>query len=135
MQDNYLFNMSIKENLLLAKPKASFEELYEICRKVNLLEFIESLPERFDTMIGERGIKLSGGQKQRLVIAQVLLRRPSIVIFDEATSSLDHVSEQKIHEAIRDLSAECTVIVVAHRQSSVIAAKKVVKIDCGEIAM
>lgn len=134
MQDNYLFNMSIRENLILAKPKASEGELYEACRKADILDFIESLPEKLDTVIGERGIKLSGGQKQRLVIAQVLLRKPRIMIMDEATSSLDHLSEQKIHEAIREVSKDCTVIVIAHRQSSIMAANKVICVEEGEMA-
>lgn len=129
MQDSYLFNMSIKENLLLAKPKATDKELCAICDNANILDFIESLPEKFDTIIGERGIKLSGGQKQRLVIAQVLLKKPRIVIFDEATSSLDHLSEQKIHKALQDISEQCTVIVIAHRKSSIMAAKKVIVMD------
>lgn len=119
MQDNILFNDSIKENLLYGKADASDEEIYYACKKASILDFVISLPSGFNTVIGERGIKLSGGQKQRIVLARTFLRNPDLYIFDEATSALDQYSENIIYDAMRAIDSEKTVIVVAHRESSI----------------
>ena len=128
-----MFNLTIRENLLLAKPNASDEELHRVCKKAYIDEFIESLPNGLDTIIGERGIKLSGGQKQRLAIARTLLSNTDIIIFDEATSALDYESEKMIHKTIEELCAEKTIIIIAHRLSSILLADKVIVMDNGEV--
>lgn len=126
MQDSYLFNMSIAENLKLAKYNATKEELIKACKYANIYDLIKSLPDGFDTLIGERGIKLSGGQRQRIAIARVFLSNPRIIIFDEATSALDNESERLINDAMEKLSKNKTVIIVAHRLSSIIKSDKVI---------
>ena len=133
MQDNFLFNMSIRENLLLANENASEDDLVRACKKANIYNFIMSLPNDFDTEIGERGVKLSGGQKQRISIAAALLKNPKILIFDEATSSLDKPSEDVINNAINDISEEITVVVITHKPATALRAKKIVVIEDGEI--
>jgi len=133
MQDSILFNMSIKDNLLLAKPDATEDEIKAACKMAFIDEFIETLPEKYMTRIGEKGFKLSGGQKQRLAIARVLLTSPKVIVFDEATSSLDHESEKMIHKAIENISKDRTTIIIAHRLSSILSADRVIVIDKGEI--
>ena len=132
-QDNYLFNMSIRDNLLLANEEATNEEIFDACKKANIYDFITSLPNGFETEIGERGVKLSGGQKQRISIAAALLRNPKIIIFDEATSSLDKLSEEVINDAISNIAQNITVIVITHRPATALRAKKVVVMENGEI--
>ena len=134
MQDNFLFNMSIRDNLLLTNPKASDEEMTDACKKANIYDFINRLPNGLDTEIGERGVKLSGGQKQRISIAAALLKKPEIIIFDEATSSLDKPSEEIINDAISQISDDVTIIVITHKPETALRAKKVIVIDNGEIA-
>lgn len=134
MQDNFLFNMSIRDNLLLTNPKATYDEITEACKKANIYDFIKNLPKGFDTEIGERGVKLSGGQKQRISIAAALLKYPEIIIFDEATSSLDKSSEDIINEAINEISKEVTVIVITHKPATVLRARKVIVMEEGRIA-
>ena len=119
MQENFLFNSTIRENLLLGNPNASMDECIEACKKANILEFIQSLPEQFDTVIGERGVKLSGGQRQRIVLARIFLKNVEAYIFDEATSALDQHSESIIHDAIEKISKDKIIVVIAHRQSSI----------------
>lgn len=133
MQDGDLFNMSIKDNLLLAKPDASDAEIVEACEKAYIHQFFITLKDGYDTLIGEKGIKLSGGQKQRMWIAKLMLLSPSIVIFDEATSSLDHESESMIHKAIGNISRDKTIIIIAHRLSSIMNADRILVIDNGRI--
>lgn len=133
MQEPVLFNLTIRENLLIAKKCATQEELNDVCSRANILEFIRSLPEEYETIIGEKGIKLSGGQKQRLAIARTILLNPEIIIFDEATSSLDHTSEKEILASIKMLSKDKTIISIAHRLSSILDADRVLVIDKGEI--
>lgn len=133
MQDSYLFNASIRENLLYAKNDASFEELLSACKTANIHEFIISLPEGYDTIVGNRGIKLSGGEKQRISIARVILKNPSIIILDEATSSLDSMSEFLIQNAMEPLLKGRTSFVIAHRLSTVIAADKILVMEQGRI--
>ncbi len=133
LQDSILFNGTIKDNLLLGKPNASDEELIEACKKAHAHEFISSLPEAYDTKIGERGVKLSGGQKQRISIARIFLKNPPILVFDEATSALDLHSERLIQEVIMNLKSQKTVLIIAHRLSTITHADKIVVIDKGEI--
>ena len=132
-QDTYLFNASIRENLLFAKDGAGQEELDAACRAANIYDFIAALPEGYDTVVGERGIKLSGGEKQRLSIARALLKNPSIVILDEATSSLDSVSESLIQAAIEPLLKNRTSLVIAHRLSTIMAADRIYVVEAGRI--
>lgn len=133
MQDPILFNVTIRENLQLAKKRATQDELDNACRQADILNFIQALPNQYETIIGERGIKLSGGQKQRLAIARTILMNPDIIIFDEATSSLDHESEKAIIGAMKGLSENKTIITIAHRLSSIVYADTVVVMDGGEI--
>lgn len=118
MQESNLFNLSIRDNLLLGKSDATSEELVEACRKANILEFIQELPEKFDTFIGENGIRLSGGQKQRLLIARIFLQNPEVIVFDEATSALDYKNESDILNLLLDNAQGKTFIMVTHRRSS-----------------
>lgn len=119
MQDPQFFNLSILENLLMAKPDATMDEINDVCKKANIYKFIQELPDKYDTLIGERGIKLSGGQKQRLAIARTLLLDPQVLIFDEATSSLDSENEAAIVNAIHNLSKIKTIIIISHRFSTI----------------
>ena len=132
-QDTYLFNASIRENLLYAKPDASEQELVSACVKANIHAFIASLPQGYDTQVGNRGLKLSGGEKQRLSIARVLLKDPPVVVFDEATSSLDSIAESLIQQAIGPVLARRTSIVIAHRLSTVLAADEILVLSGGRI--
>lgn len=133
MQDSFLFNMSIRDNLLLYDQSAEETDMITACRRANIYGFIQSLPNGFDTLIGERGVKLSGGQKQRLAIASALLKQPQLLIFDEATSALDKQSEDVINDTINKLAKEMTVIVVTHKPATALRAKKVVVMENGKI--
>ncbi|MBQ4578077.1 MAG: ABC transporter ATP-binding protein [Clostridia bacterium] len=133
-QDTYLFNGTIAENLRYAKPDATREELEEACRKAHIHDFIASLPQGYDTLVGNRGLRLSGGEKQRLSIARVILKDPPILLLDEATSALDSISESYIQAAIKPLLASRTSLVVAHRLSTVVASDKILVVDGGGIA-
>ena len=132
-QDVFLFNGSIKENILYGKLDASDEEVIEAAKKANIYDYILTLPEGFDTKIGERGVKLSGGQKQRLSIARVFLKNPPILILDEATSALDNTTEILIQSALNELSKGRTTIVVAHRLSTIKNADRILVINGGKI--
>ncbi|MCT4686732.1 ABC transporter ATP-binding protein [Vallitalea sp.] len=134
MQETYLFNTTIKDNLLFANPKANDLEIKNACKKAFIHDFIESLPDGYNTVIGENGVKLSGGQRQRIAIAKVLLYNPNILIFDEATSSLDYESEKMVHQAIQNLLSNKTVIIIAHRLSSIFMAEKVAILSNGIIS-
>jgi len=127
MQDNILFNDTIEENLLYGNSNANHAEIIAACKKAHILDFVESLPNKFETIIGERGIKLSGGQKQRIVLARQFLRNVDVYIFDEATSALDQHSEDIIQQAIAGIGDK-TVIVVSHRESSVSICDRVIDI-------
>ena len=133
MQEPFMFNLSIKENLKFAKRTASENEMDAACKMANIYDFIQNLPDRYETVIGERGVKLSGGQKQRLAIARTLLYDPEIVVFDEATSSLDSENEKAIVSTIKHLTKGKTVITIAHRLSSILDANRVAVMDEGEI--
>lgn len=132
-QNVFLFDTTIRENISYGKPDAGDEEVIEAARKANILEFIESLPDGFDTLTGERGVKLSGGQKQRISIARAFLKNPPILIFDEATSSLDTESEAYIQTAMEELSLNRTTIIIAHRLSTVRNAALLYVINQGRI--
>lgn len=132
-QDVFLFDASIRENLRYGKSDASDEELYDALEKANLLEFVNSLPKGLDTEVGERGTRLSGGQKQRLSIARAFLKNPPILVFDEATSSLDTESEALIQEAFNRLSEGRTSIVIAHRLSTIIDSDIIYVIEKGKV--
>ncbi len=133
-QETYLFNGTIRENLLYAKPDATEEEIIEACKKANIYEFIEKQEKGLDAMVGNRGLKLSGGEKQRISIARVLLKDPTLFIFDEATASLDSISESKIQEAIDPIIHSKTSILIAHRLSTILAADEILVIKDGVIA-
>ena len=127
MQENLLFNTTIRENLIYGKSNATEDDMIEACKKAYIYDFIDSLPDKLDTIIGERGIKLSGGQRQRIVLARLFLRDVDIFIFDEATNALDQYSENIVHDAIRSISKDKTIIIVAHRESSMqLCDKKIV---------
>ncbi len=132
-QDVFLFSGTFYENILYGKPDATYEEVIAASKKANIFDYIESLPNGFDTQIGERGVKLSGGQKQRLSIARVFLKNPSILILDEATSALDNTTELLIQEALDSLRQGRTTIVVAHRLSTIKNADKILVIANGRI--
>ena len=132
-QETYLFNGSIRENLLYAKPEATEEEMIEACRKANILDFIQRQPDGLDTMVGNRGLKLSGGEKQRISLARALLKDPALLIFDEATSALDSISEAAIQAAINPLIEERTSILIAHRLSTILAADEILVVRDGQI--
>ena len=133
MQDSILFNMSIKDNLKFIKPDCTDEDIAIACEKSGILDFIQALPQKYHTIIGEKGVKLSGGQRQRLAIARIFLCEPNIVVFDEATSALDKYSEGIIHNSITQLKNDTSIIIVAHRLSSVLLCDKIVVLKDGKI--
>ena len=132
-QETYLFNGTIRENLLYAKPDATQEELEEACRKANIHDFIVSQEKGYDTPVGNRGLKLSGGEKQRISIARILLKDPYVMIFDEATASMDSISEKAIQDAIDPLIDDRTSILIAHRLSTILHADEILVVKDGEI--
>ena len=132
-QDTVLFNDSILYNIRYARPDASFDEVREAARLADIDAFIEGLPQGYDTVVGERGLKLSGGEKQRVAIARVLLKDPPILVFDEATSSLDSQSEKNILGALKRISRNKTTLVIAHRLSTVIDADRIIVLEQGRI--
>ena len=132
-QDTVLFNDSILYNIQYARPQSSFEEVREVARLADIDRFIEALPQGYDTVVGERGLKLSGGEKQRVAIARVLLKDPAILVFDEATSSLDSQSEKNILGALTRISRNKTTLVIAHRLSTVIDANRIIVLDHGKV--
>jgi ABC-type transport system involved in Fe-S cluster assembly fused permease/ATPase subunit len=132
-QDTVLFNASIFDNIRYGRVDASDDDVWEAIRMAHLYDFIERLPEREKTRVGERGLKLSGGEKQRIAIARAVLKRPPIMIFDEATSSLDSQSEQSILAAIAEIAREHTSVVIAHRLSTIVDADSIVVLEQGHI--
>ncbi|MBS4209118.1 ABC transporter ATP-binding protein [Bacillus sp. FJAT-50079] len=133
LQDNILFSESVEANILLGKPESTREEVYRAAEAANAHEFITNLPNGYDTMVGERGVKLSGGQKQRVAIARVFLKNPPILILDEATSALDLESEALIQEALEKLAKDRTTLIIAHRLSTITHADRIVLIEHGQI--
>lgn len=132
-QDVILFGGTIRENIAYGKPDASDEEIMLAAKQANALNFVEGFPEKFETLVGERGVKLSGGQRQRIAIARALLKNPSILILDEATSSLDSESEKLVQEALEVLMEGRTSIIIAHRLSTIRSADKILVLDGGRI--
>jgi ATP-binding cassette subfamily B protein len=125
-QDVYLFAGTVAENLRYGKPDASLDEIIEAAKQAHAHDFIMALPNKYDSEIGERGVKLSGGQKQRLSIARVFLKNPPILIFDEATSALDNESERAVQESLHRLARNRTTLIIAHRLSTVRNAARIV---------
>ncbi|MEK3885886.1 ABC transporter ATP-binding protein [Bacillus sp. FSL K6-3431] len=132
-QDPFLFHTTIRENLMLIQPEATEQQMWEALQFAAADDFVEKLPQQLDTIIGDRGVRLSGGERQRLVLARAILRKPSILVLDEATSSLDTENESKIQEALERLKGKMTIIVIAHRLSTIRNADQVVVLDKGEI--
>ncbi len=132
-QSPYIFNFSIKDNLLIAKPGASMREIRSVCQAACIDDYIMSLPEGYETMLGEGGVILSGGQRQRLAIARALLKKTEVILFDEATSALDNETQEQIQRAIGNLQGEYTILIVAHRLSTVIDSDRIFVVDEGKI--
>jgi ATP-binding cassette subfamily B protein len=133
LQDTFLLHATLRENLAYGRPEASEEQLLAAASQANLDAVIAGLPQGLDTVIGERGHRLSGGEKQRVAIARVILKDPPILIFDEATSHLDSVSERLIQDTLAELSRGRTSLVIAHRLSTILAADRIFVLDGGEI--
>ena len=132
-QDTVLFNDTIYYNIKYANPEASDTEIFAASTHANIHDFIISLPKGYDTIVGERGLKLSGGEKQRIAIARAILKQPKILVFDEATSSLDSKSEQMIQTALSKVAENHTTIVIAHRLSTIIDAEQILVMEQGKI--
>jgi ATP-binding cassette subfamily B protein len=132
-QETYLFNDTLKANLLYASPNASQDELETACQTANIHHFIAGLPDGYDTLVGARGYRLSGGEKQRIAIARVILKDPRILVLDEATSSLDSQSETLIQEALERIMKGRTSLVIAHRLSTILDADVILVLDQGRI--
>ncbi len=132
-QNPYIFNMSIKENLKLVKADLTDREMKKACKIACLDDFINELPNGYDTIIGEGGVNLSGGQKQRLAIARALVQKTEIILFDEATSALDNETQEKIQEAINNMKGEYTILIIAHRLSTIIKSDRILYLENGKI--
>ena len=132
-QDTVLFNDSIEYNIAYGKPGASKAEIVAVAKAAHIHDFIESLPDGYDSMVGERGLKLSGGEKQRVAIARTLLKNPAVLIFDEATSALDSKSEQAIQAQLKEIARDRTTLVIAHRLSTIADAAQILVLDHGRI--
>ncbi len=133
-QDTVLFNSTLIENIRYGRPTASDEEIHQAIKLAHLSDFIQSLPDKENTMVGERGLKLSGGEKQRVAIARTILKQPHVLVFDEATSSLDSYSEQQIMAAINEVAANNTSLVIAHRLSTIVDADNIIVMNNGIIS-
>lgn len=133
-QDIHLFNTTVRENILYGKLEASQAELLDATRRAHALKFIEDLPDGFETVLGDRGIRLSGGQRQRLALARAFIRNPQILILDEATNSLDLISEELVHDALEEFGYDRTVIIIAHRISTIESAEKIIVLEAGRVA-
>jgi ABC-type multidrug transport system fused ATPase/permease subunit len=132
-QDVFLFGGTIRENIAYGKPGSSVDEIIEAAKQANAWDFIQSFPDKLETIVGERGIQLSGGQRQRIAIARAVLKNPKILILDEATSSLDSESEKLVQEALDKLLKGRTSVVIAHRLSTIRNADKIIVLDNGTI--
>ncbi len=132
-QNPYIFNMSIKDNLKLVKEDLTDEEMKEACKLACLNEFIETLPNKYDTVVGEGGVMLSGGQRQRLAIARAFIQKTEIILFDEATSALDNETQCYIQKAIDNMKKDYTILIIAHRLSTIINADRIIVIDDGKV--
>lgn len=132
-QSPYIFNLTIKENLKLIDRKITDKQMKEACKKAKIHDYIESLPQGYNTLLGEGGTTLSGGQKQRLAIARALLKQSKILLFDEATSALDNITQKEINEQIKDMSKDHTIITIAHRLSTIIDSDNIYLLEKGTI--
>jgi len=132
-QDTVLFNESILYNLQYGSPEAGFEEIRQAAKLAHILDFIESLPDKWETVVGERGLKLSGGEKQRVAIARAILKKPRILVFDEATSSLDSKTEKSIQRTLDEIASSHTTLVIAHRLSTVVDADRILVMEQGNV--
>ncbi len=132
-QETYLFHATVRENLRFARPDATDGEIEDAARAARIHDLIASLPEGYDTVVGERGYRFSGGEKQRIAIARTILRNPPVLVLDEATSALDTGTERAVQEALDALAAGRTTIAIAHRLSTVRDADRIVVLDRGEI--
>ncbi|MBQ8535054.1 MAG: ABC transporter ATP-binding protein [Bacilli bacterium] len=132
-QNPYIFNLSIRDNLKLVKEDLTDEEMFEACKLACLDEFINGLPDRYDTIIGEGGVNLSGGQRQRLAIARALVQKTEIILFDEATSALDNETQESIQDAIKNLKNDYTILIIAHRLSTIINCDRIIVLNDGVI--
>jgi len=132
-QEPYIFNMSIKENIKIVKPSITDEELIEKCKLAEIHNYIESLPNKYDTIVGENGVILSGGLKQRLSIARALVKKSEIILLDEATSALDNELQESVMKAIKNINKEYTILIIAHRLSTIKDCDKIIVLDDGEI--
>ena len=132
-QDTVMFNASIGYNIGYGRETATQEDIEEAARLASIDKFIDRLPEKFDTMVGERGLKLSGGEKQRVAIARAILKRSSIFLFDEATSALDSRTEKEIQTSLNDVSKNQTTLVIAHRLSTIIDADQIIVLSEGKV--
>jgi len=132
-QETLLFNDTIESNIAYGRKNVDMDGIIEAARAANALDFINEMPDGFKTVIGEKGVKLSGGQRQRIAIARAIMKNPPILILDEATSSLDTESERLVQEALEILMADRTVLVIAHRLSTVTNADKIIVMEKGKI--
>jgi subfamily B ATP-binding cassette protein MsbA len=133
MQDNFLFDGTVAENIAFSNPHATIDEIKEVSRIAHCEEFIEKFEQKYETVVGERGVKLSGGQRQRIAIARAILADPKLLILDEATSSLDSESEAMIQDGLRSLRRGRTTFVIAHRLSTIRSADQILVLEDGEI--
>jgi subfamily B ATP-binding cassette protein MsbA len=133
MQDNFLFDGSVRENIAYGKPGATAEEVERVARIAHVDEFVQKWEKKYETIVGERGVKLSGGQRQRVAIARAILADPRILILDEATSSLDSESEGMIRDGLRSLRRGRTTFVIAHRLSTIESADQILVMEAGRI--
>ena len=133
-QNPYIFNMSIKDNLKLVKQDVTDEEIINACKLACLDDYIEELPEKYNTVVGEGGVNLSGGQRQRLAIARALVQNTRIILFDEATSALDNETQTKIQKAIDNLKGNYTIIIIAHRLSTIVNCDKIFILEDGKMS-
>ena len=132
-QNPYIFNMSIKDNFSIIKEDVTEEEIIKACKMACLHDFILTLPNGYDTKVGESGVTLSGGQRQRLAIARALVQKTEIILFDEATSALDNETQALIQESIQNMQGEYTILIIAHRLSTVVNSDRLILIDEGKV--
>jgi ABC-type multidrug transport system fused ATPase/permease subunit len=132
-QEQFTYHSTVSDNIMLGRQGHSQDSIVQAAETANAHEFISELPSGYDTIVGERGMRLSGGQQQRLAIARALLGSPEILIFDEATSNLDNISEQLVQQAIQELSVDRTAIIIAHRLSTIQHADKIIVLENGRV--